>query len=275
MLGDKSIVTKIIAISNQKGGVGKTTTTVNLATALAIIGNKILLIDLDPQGNASTSLGIKNPMRKKNIYQVMSEGFGINSCIALTEIPNLEIIPSIVDLAVIEKSPDQKRNSILKEQISKLENRYHYILIDCSPSLGTLTINALTAATSVLIPVQCEFLAMEGLAHLLNTLNLIKNTTNKRLYINGIILVMTERRKNLCIQVEEEIRREFSDLVYETTIPRNIKLAEAPSYGKPALLYDTKCSGSISYMMLTKEFLSRDKNSLYLSSQNLKNGINI
>jgi chromosome partitioning protein len=251
---------KVIAISNQKGGVGKTTTAVNLSTAIAITGKKVLLIDLDPQGNASTSLNIKVGSRNQNIYRVMSENMDINLSKITTSVPGLDIIPSVVDLAVLEKNlySQNRSNFVLKQKINKLKLKYDFIFLDCSPSLGALTLNALTAANSILIPVQCEFLAMEGLAHLLSTIRFMKNTTNKSLSIEGIVLMMTERRRNLCEQVEGEIRRQFGKLVYKTTIPRNIKLAEAPSHGMPAIMYNTKCSGSVSFLMLTKEFLFKN-----------------
>ncbi len=251
---------KIISLSNQKGGVGKTTTAVNLATAVAISGRKVLLVDLDSQGNASTSLGLGVNKRSINIYDVFIGKAEINSAVIVTDIPNLDIITSIVDLASIDKKliGVAQKELILKQQLSKLNIKYDFIFIDCGPSLGLLTINALSSSHSVIIPLQCEFLAMEGLAYLLGTLKLIQNTINKNLHIEGIVLTMYDKRNKLCVQVEEEVRKEFKNLVYNTTIPRNIKLSESPSHGKPAIMYDTKCSGSISYLMLAQEFINKN-----------------
>jgi len=252
---------KVIAIANQKGGVGKTTTAINLATAFSVIGKHILLLDLDPQGNASTGIGIPIESREFNIYNVMREEIDINQVVIQTEIPNFDIIPSTIDLVAVEVELINKfgKEIILKRKIKELKNNYDLIFIDCGPSLGLLTINALTAANSVLIPIQAEFFALEGLAHLLNTIALIKRSLNPLLIIEGILLTMTDRRNRLSQQVEAELREKFNDLVYESVIPRNVKLSEAPSHGKPAVIYDTKCMGSISYIMLAQEIINMNK----------------
>lgn len=252
---------KIISVVNQKGGVGKTTTAVNIATAMAAIGQKTLLIDLDPQGNASTGVGIDNRSRDITIYDVMTRDTPIESAVKSTLIPKLDVITASVDLAAAEVELHQVRNKefVLREKIQSLKNSYDFILIDCPPSLGLLTVNSLVSSDSLLIPLQCEFFALEGLVHLLNTYNIIKKKINTKLVIEGIILTMMDRRNRLAVQVEFDVRSNFKDLVYSTVIPRNIKLSEAPSHGKPALIYDNKCQGSMAYMMLAKEILTRLK----------------
>lgn len=263
-------MTKIIAITNQKGGVGKTTTAVNLSAAIAISGKSVLLIDFDPQGNASTSLDISVAKRKNSIYDVMISNIDINKAILTTAVPNLHIIPSVMDLAGIDNIivNKKKKELILKTEITKIQDKYDYIFIDCGPSLSLLSINALIASNSVLIPVQCEFLAMEGIAYLISTLRLIKTTVNKELFIEGIVLTMLDKRNKLCNAVSEEVRKEFIDLVYNVIIPRNIKLTEAPSHKKPAIIYDVKSLGSVSYIMLAKEFML--KNSDYMDDNRKK-----
>ncbi|MDJ1257313.1 MAG: AAA family ATPase [Candidatus Midichloria sp.] len=252
---------KIIAIANQKGGVGKTTTAINLATAFSVIGKEVLLLDLDPQGNASTGVNISPESRKDNIYNLMREEIDINHTVVPTEIPSFDIIPSTIDLVAVEVELINKfgKEFILKRKIKELKKNYDLIFIDCGPSLGLLTINALASADSVLIPLQSEFFALEGLAHLLNTVALIKQSLNPSIVIEGILLTMSDRRNRLSQQVESELREKFGDLVYESVIPRNVKLSEAPSHGKPAVIYDTKCMGSISYIMLAQEIMKIHK----------------
>jgi chromosome partitioning protein len=251
---------KIIAITNQKGGVGKTTTSINLSTAFAAIGQRTLLIDLDPQGNASTGLGIDVNNRIKNIYNTLIGKTTIKEAIGNTIIPTLKIVPSVIDLAAaeIELNTLPEREKILKKSLQEIANDFDFIIIDCPPSLGLLTVNALIAAHSLLIPLQCEFFALEGLAHLVNTINLIKRSLNRELKMEGILLTMVDKRNKLSVSVENEVRETFKDLVYETTIPRNVKVSEAPSHGKPALIYDDKCIGSVSYMLLAKEILNKN-----------------
>lgn len=260
-LCDKTVVTKVFVVINQKGGVGKTTTAINLATAFAVVGHRVLLIDLDPQGNASTGIGVPPDDRGKTVYDLLISDLELDQAVVETAIPHLHLLPSTVDLvaAEIELINIPSREAILKKKIARSQNKYDYVFIDCGPSLGILTVNALAAAQSIIIPLQCEFFAMEGLAHLVNTINLIKRTINPDLFIEGLLLTMLDRRNKLSQQVEQELRGKFGTLVYNTVIPRNIKLSEAPSHGKPAIVYDTKCLGSISYIMLAQEMLKLNK----------------
>lgn len=250
---------KIIAVVNQKGGVGKTTTAVNLATALASIDHKILLIDLDSQGNASTGMGVAQKDRDLTSYDLMISNGDVNAIIKKTSIPNIDIIAANVNLsgAELELIDKANRESVLKSSIDKLAAKYDYIFIDCPPSLSVLTINALVAAKSVLIPLQCEFYALEGLSHLLNTINLVKRKLNTDLEIEGVVLTMYDRRYNLTAQVEEDVRTYLKEKVFNTVIPRNVRVSEAPSHGKPAIIYDLKCIGSLAYIELAKEMIRR------------------
>lgn len=250
---------KIIAVVNQKGGVGKTTTAVNLATAMAAVNYKVLLIDLDPQGNASTGMGIEQKERNLTAYELLTLETPIDKIIKKTMLPNLEMIVATVDLsgAELELIEKQERESALKNKTESIKNKYDYIFIDCPPSLSILTINALVMANSVLIPLQCEFFALEGLSHLLKTIELIRKRLNPALKIEGVLLTMYDRRYNLTLQVEEDVRNNLGSLVFKTIIPRNVRISEAPSHGKPAMLYDLRCAGSLAYIELAKELLNK------------------
>jgi chromosome partitioning protein len=257
-------MTRILAIVNQKGGVGKTTTTVNVATALAAIGKRVMIIDLDPQGNASTGLGIEAAKRVRTAYQVLIGEEKLEDAVMPTIIPRLFIVPSTIDLsgAEIELVSIAQREFQLRRSIGELSTGaggFDYVLIDCPPSLGLLTINALVAANSVLIPLQCEFYALEGLSHLLKTVNLIQTHLNAGLSIHGVVLTMYDRRNRLTEQIEADVRGFLGDTVYETVIPRNVRMSEAPSHGKPAIVYDMKCTGSQAYLKLAREVIRREK----------------
>ncbi len=252
---------KIISVTNQKGGVGKTTTTINLATSLAAIKKNVLIIDADPQGNASTGLGISYDARKPSIYEMIHEKKLIREGIKETQIPNLKIIGANTDLAAaeIELTNFENREYVLKNILSDIQN-LDFIFIDCPPALGLLTINSLVASNTALIPLQSEFFALEGLSSLMKTINIIQKNYNNNLEIEGILLTMIDRRNSLSALVESDVRKHFGDKVYNTTIPRNIKISEAPSHGKPALIYDTHCAGSLAYIALAKELILNQNN---------------
>lgn len=251
---------KIVSIVNQKGGVGKTTTAGNLATALAAVRHRVLLIDNDPQGNTSTGFGI-NKASTRTYYDVLMNEADFQDVIMKTNIPCLDIVPADIDMTTIEMTGATRKNfkTILKSHLQTIEQNYDYIIIDCPPALGVLTINALVASSSLVIPLQCEFFALEGLKHLMETIKLIKSNLNSQLKINGVLLTMYDRRNNLTAMVEDDVRKCLGGMVYEVVIPRNIKLSEASSHGKPILIYDYNCVGANAYINMAKEFLKREE----------------
>ena len=252
---------QIISIANQKGGVGKTTTAVNLATALAAVRKRVLLIDFDPQGNATTGIGIYS--KKLNTsYDLLTKTKTLSEVILNTNIPGLSLIPASIDLvgAEIELVQVDGRERILKEALAPYDQMFDYIIIDSPPSMGILSLNALVAASGVLVPLQCEYYALEGLSYLLGSVSRIRSSYNNNLSLFGIVLTMYDKRNSLSISVENDVRKHLGDKVFRTVIPRNIKISEAPSYGRLVLIYDVKCVGSYAYMELAKEFLEREKN---------------
>jgi chromosome partitioning protein len=252
---------RILAVANQKGGVGKTTTAINLSTALAAVGRRVLLFDCDPQGNASTGLGVDRNAAKSGSYEVLIGGAPIASSVVATGVPGLSVVPASSDLsgAELELVDMERREFRLHDAFGRLDAGFDYILIDCPPALGLLTLNALVAADSVLVPLQCEYLALEGLSQLVRTVERVHNAFNPRLSIQGIVLTMFDARNNLSTLVADDVRGYFGDVVYRTVIPRNVRVSEAPSHGKPVLLYDFRCPGSQAYVHLAGEVLRREE----------------
>ena len=258
---------RVLAIANQKGGVGKTTTTINLGTALAAIGEKVLTVDLDPQGNASTGLGLPRHLRRGTTYDVLMQEKTLAEAATPTRVPGLEIAPSHPDLSGVELELGAAagRSFRLRDALSGLKatgGRYGYVLIDCPPSLNLLTVNALAAADAVLVPLQCEFFALEGLSQLMRTVEMVRGSLNPRLQLQGIVLTMYDRRNSLSQQVAQDVREHFGEKVYATVIPRNVRVSEAPSFGKPVLIYDLGCAGSQAYVQLARELVARERAAL-------------
>ena len=253
---------RVIAISNQKGGVGKTTTTVNLATAMAAVHKRVLVIDMDPQGNASTSLGIDQKHRTTNAYHLLTGDAPLSAAVVPTAVPGLSVVPSGVDLAAaeLELVDLENRQARLKKCLENQSGSFDFILIDCPPSLGLLTLNALVAADAVMVPLQTEFLALEGVSHLVRTIERVRKAFNPNLEIQGIVLTMVDKRNNLSEMVENDVRNYFGPKVYTTTIPRNVRISEAPSHGKPVILYDFESKGARAYLDLAGEVLKREQN---------------
>ena len=261
------VIPRVLALANQKGGVGKTTTAINLGTALAAIGENVLIVDLDPQGNASTGLGIDRKSRNRSTYDVLTREVKIRDAILETAVPRLHIVPSTMDLSGFELEIAQERDRAfrLRDALGALNTatngglEYSYVLVDCPPSLNLVTVNAMAAANSILVPLQCEFFALEGLSQLLKTVEQVKTALNPGLTIHGVVLTMYDARNNLSGQVVADVRSFMGEKVYQTMIPRNVRVSEAPSYGKPVLLYDLKCVGSQAYLRLASEIIQRER----------------
>ena len=264
---------RVLAVANQKGGVGKTTTAINLGTALAAIGEEVLIIDLDPQGNASTGLGIDRRSRSHSTYDVLIGEASLRDAIVMTAVPRLHIAPSTMDLSGLELEIGQERDRAFRlrnalaplSTVAAEQTKFTYVLVDCPPSLNLLTVNAMAAANAILVPLQCEFFALEGLSQLLKTVESVKAQLNPDLTIHGIVLTMFDARNNLSGQVVADVRQFMGPKVYDTVIPRNVRVSEAPSYGKPVLVYDLKCSGSEAYLRLATEIIQREKQLLAAS----------
>lgn len=254
---------RVLVVANQKGGVGKTTTAINLGTALAAVGEKVLLIDSDPQGNASTGLGVGRAQRRNTLYDVLMGEKPISDAFVKTSVPGLDLVPSDPDLSGVELELGQhaRRSFKLRDALEPLRDgqSYNYVLIDCPPSLNLLTVNAMAAADAVLVPLQCEFFALEGLSQLMRTIDLVRGSLNPKLEIQGIVLTMYDRRNSLSEQVAGDVRGHFGETVYQTVIPRNVRVSEAPSFGKPVLVYDLKCAGSQAYLKLAREVVLRER----------------
>ena len=265
-MSDMPVVPRVLALANQKGGVGKTTTAINLGTALAAIGEQVLIVDLDPQGNASTGLGIDRKARRRSTYDVLTRETTIREAILETAVPRLHIVPSTMDLSgfELEIAHERDRAYRLRDSLTTLNTgdvaiQYSYVLIDCPPSLNLVTVNAMAASNSILVPLQCEFFALEGLSQLLKTVEQVRTSLNPGLTIHGIVLTMYDARNNLSGQVVADVRSFMGEKVYQTMIPRNVRISEAPSYGKPVLLYDLKCVGSQAYLRLASEIIQRER----------------
>jgi chromosome partitioning protein len=258
----EEIVGRIIAIANQKGGVGKTTTAINLSSCLAEKGKKVLVIDIDPQGNTTSGFGIDKNNLENTIYQMLIGDCELDECILVDVFENLSILPSNVNLAgaEIELIGIDEKEFLLKKEINEIEEEYDFIIIDCPPSLNTLTVNAMTTANTVLVPIQCEYYALEGLAQLVHTINLVKQRLNPTLEIEGVVFTMYDARTNLSLQVVEDVKEHLNQNIYKTIIPRNVRLAEAPSHGLPINIYDSKSAGAESYRDLAEEVIDRDEN---------------
>jgi len=257
---------RVLAIANQKGGVGKTTTAINLGTALSAVGERVLLLDSDAQGNASTGLGVPRALRRKSLYDVLMDKLPAVDAIVKTQLPGLDLLPADPDLSGVELELGQtpRRSYRLRDALAPLRagNLYDYVLIDCPPALSLLTVNAMTAADAVLVPLQCEFFALEGLTQLMRTVDLVRGSLNPTLEIQGVVLTMFDRRNSLSSQVANDVRAHFGAAVYQTVIPRNVRVSEAPSFGKPVLIFDMKCAGSQAYIKLARELVGRERERL-------------
>ena len=254
---------RVLVVANQKGGVGKTTTAINLGTALAAVGERVLLIDSDPQGNASTGLGIGRALRKHTLYDVLMGEKSLTEAVVKSSVPGLDVVPADPDLSGVEMElvHDPRRSYKLRDALDPIRaaGDYTYALLDCPPSLNLLTVNAMAAADAVLVPLQCEFFALEGLSQLMRTIDLVHASLNPKLEIQGVVLTMFDRRNSLSAQVANDVRSHFGETVYQTVIPRNVRVSEAPSFGKPALVYDLKCAGSQAYLKLAREVVVRER----------------